>query len=335
MSRHQPQERGDDFDWFVAEDPAEWRTVTYDPQWFDHTALVAIDRQADMNSYVLGTLKELCAGLERAMGDDAVQTVVLSGEGDQAFCTGGNVNEYAEKYNAKPNGFMDWGEYYGRVFDLLLHCGMPVIARVNGVVAGGGWEFVAASDLAVATEDARFIAPGPRVGMTSVGGLSQWLPLHMSHKRSAEIVLLSEELTAEEAVETGAINEVVPADQLDATVERYLERMNELSPTSLQYYKTQHNWWKDLVWRQTWEQAKAWFSLNMGAAEPSEGLWSFKERREADMRSIRDDMADGLDPTVPHGPHRSTCGSCGSKYLPADSTFCLDCGAELDAPDEV
>jgi len=329
MAEERTVDTDDPYDWFVSADPDEWRTVSYDPAWYHRTALLTIDRPDDMNSYVLGTLKELCAGLERAMGDDAVQLLVLTGAGDRAFCTGGNVNEYAEKYNAKPRGFTEWGEYYGRVFDLILHCGIPVIARVNGVVAGGGWEFVSACDLAIATDDARFIAPGPRVGMTSVGGLSQWLPLHMSHKRSAELVLLSEEIDADEALAIGAINEVVPRDELDDRVHAYLDRMNELSPTSLSYYKVQHNYWKDLVWRTTWENAKAWFSLNMGAAEPSEGLWSFKERRTADMAAIRDELAEGRDPSVPHGPYRRTCEACGSAYLPADSNFCLECGAEL------
>lgn len=329
MTDEQSEDGVDEFDWFVAEDSDEWRTVDYDPEWYDHTARVAIDRPDDMNAYVLGTLKELSAGIERAMGDDSVQFVVLTGEGEAAFCTGGNVNEYAQKYNAKPNGFMEWGEYYGRVFDLILHCGMPVIARVNGVVAGGGWEFVSACDLAIATEDARFIAPGPRVGMTSVGGLSQWLPLHMSHKRSAEIVLMSSEIDADEAVEWGAINKAVPRDDLDEAVHAYLDRMNTLSPTSLQYYKTHHNWWKDLVWRLTWEHAKSWFSLNMGAAEPSEGLWSFKNREDVDMRRIRDDIGEGLDPTVPHGSYRKSCDECGTRYLPGESNYCLDCGAEL------
>lgn len=321
----------EEFDWFVAQDADDWRTVTYDPDWYDYTARIAIDRPDDMNSYVLGTLKEMCAGIERAMGDDGVQFIVLTGEGTDAFCTGGNVHEYAEYYNANPRGFQEWGEYYGRVFDLILHCGLPVLARVNGAVAGGGWEFVAACDLAIASNDARFISPGPRVGMTSVGGLSQWLPLHMSHKKSGEMVLLSSEIDAEEATELGAINKNVPKDELDEAVRDYLDRMKDLSATSLQYYKTHHNWWKDLVWRLTWEHAKSWFSLNMGAMEPSEGLWAFKEGRDADMTKMRDQIADGVDPSIPHGPYLSQCEDCGAEYLPNDSRFCLECGAELAA----
>lgn len=329
MTSQGSETQSDEFDWHVAEDPDDWRTVNYDPDWYDFTARIAIDRPEDMNSYVLGTLKELCAALEHAMGDERVQIIVLTGEGDEAFCTGGNVNEYAEKYNKRPMGFREWGEYYGRVFDLMLHCGIPIISKVNGAVAGGGWEFVSCTDMAVATEDAVFISPGPRVGMTSVGGLSQWLPLHMSHKKSAEMVLLSSSIDAEEAEDMGVINETVPGDELDARVYEYLDEMKTLSPTSLHYFKVQHNWWKDIVWRQTWEHAKSWFSLNMGSMEPSEGLWSFKENRDAEMEEIRESIADGTDPQVPHGPYIAECQECGSDYLPGESNYCLDCGAEL------
>lgn len=320
----------DRFDWQISSNPSEWRTVEYNPERHDFTAQVAIDRPDELNSYVLGTLKELCAAFEEAMGDPNVQFVVLTGTGDDAFCTGGNVDEYAEYYTSNSRQFLEWGEYYGRVFDLILHCGLPVISRVNGAVAGGGWEFVAATDLAIATEDARFIAPGPRVGMTSVGGLSQWLPLHMSHKKSSEIVLLSDELDAEEALEAGCVNRVVQRDELDAAVIEYLDRMKELSPTSLQYYKTHHNWWKDLVWRTTWEHAKSWFSLHMGHIEPAEGLWSFKEKRQPAMEQIRRDIADGMDPSTPHGALAESCEACGASYLPSESSYCLGCGSALD-----
>jgi enoyl-CoA hydratase/carnithine racemase len=189
---------------------------------------------------------------------------------------------------------------------------------------------VSCTDIAIATEDSRFIAPGPRVGMTSVGGLSQWLPLHMSHKKSAEIVLTSSELEAEEALEHGAVNELVPSDELDEKVREYLDEMKQLSPSALSYFKVHHNWWKEIVWRQTWEQAKAWFSLNMGSMEPTEGLGAFQDRRTPEMQAIRDEMAGGRDPRVPFGPYGTECPECGSEYLPDDSAFCLECGADLE-----
>ena len=275
-----------EYDWHAAEDPKDWRTVKYDPEWYDHTARVAINNPEEMNSYVKGTLRELCAGYEKAMGDDSVQFIVMTGVGDKAFCTGGNVNEYAEIYNRKPWKFWEWGEYYARVFDLIMHCGKPVITRINGAVAGGGWEFATCCDLAITVDYARFISPGPRVGMTSVGGLSQWLPLHMSIKKSAEMVFLSSQINAEEALKYGVVNAVVPKENLDNKVKEYIDKMKILSPSSLWYYKVQHNWWKELVWRLTWEHGKAWFSLNIGSMEPTEGLWAFKEKRKTEQTEL-------------------------------------------------
>lgn len=319
-----------EYDWQPDREPNKWRTVKYEPNWYEYTAKISINNAKEMNSYVLGTLKELCSAFEKAMGDEKVQFIIFTGEGDRAFCTGGNVNEYAEKYNKNPWKFWEWGEYYARVFDLIMHCGKPVIARVNGATAGGGFEFVACCDLAIASEDAVFISPGPRVGMTSIGGLSQWLPLHMGIKKSAELVLLSSQINAKQALDYGVVNEVVPKDKLDDKVREYIDRMKNLSPSSLWYYKVQHNWWKELVWRLTWEHGKAWFSLNIGSIEPSEGLWAFKQKRKVEMEKIRKIIAKGVDPRVPYGPYIVKCKKCNSEYLPEKSKFCLECGEKLE-----
>ncbi|MDQ7028491.1 MAG: enoyl-CoA hydratase/isomerase family protein [Ardenticatenia bacterium] len=303
--------------------------IVFDRKWHDHTALLAINRPHEYNSYTLTTLREMVSAIEEAMWDDDIQFIVLTGVGDKAFCTGGNVHEYAEEYTRKAADFWKWGEIYGRVFDMIMHCGKPVIARVNGAVAGGGFEFVAACDLAIAADHARFISPGPRVGMTSVGGLSQWLPLHIGVKRTAEIVMLSTEIDARTALEWGVVNAVVPLEELDNTVHEFLERMLSLSPSSLWYFKVHLNWWRDLVWRLTWEHAKAWFSLNIGSVEPSEGLWAFKERRPSRMREIRDRIGDGMDPRYPFGPLMKRCDACDAEFLPEHSKFCLNCGTAL------
>ena len=308
---------------------AEFKEIVYDKEWYDHTALIAINRPHEYNSYTLTTLKEMVAAIEDAMWDDNVQFIVLSGVGDKAFCTGGNVHEYAEEYTRKSSDFWKWGEIYGRVFDMIMHCGKPVIARVNGITAGGGFEFVTACDLAIASENARFISPGPRVGMTSIGGLSQWLPLHIGLKRAAEIVMLSSEIDAKTALEWGIVNDVVPLEKLDERVKEVLDRMLELSASSLWYFKVHLNWWRDLVWRLTWEHGKAWFSLNIGSVEPSEGLWAFKEKRKSRMREIRDRIGQGMDPRYPYGPLMKKCQKCGADFLPDSSKFCLVCGAEL------
>lgn len=308
---------------------SENKDVLYEKGWYTHTALIAIDNPREHNSYLLGTLRGMIAAFEDAMWDDDVQFIVLTGTGDRAFCTGGNVREYAEIYGKKPADWWKWGEIYGRFLDTILHCGKPVIARINGVVAGGGFEFVAASDLAIAAEHARFISPGPRVGMTSIGGLSQWLPLHVGLKRAAEIVMLSGEIDARRALEWGIVNDVVPYERLDTRIKEIIDCMLDLSPTSLHYFKVHLNWWRDIVWRTTWEHAKEFFSLNIGGIEPNEGLRAFLEKRPRRYREIRSEIARGVDPRYPYGPYVRSCDACGAAHLPLSSTYCLRCGAKL------
>ena len=309
--------------------PGAYREIRYETGWHDHTALVTIDRPKQHNSYTLTTLKELISAFDAAMWDDDVQFIVLTGSGDKAFSTGGNADEYANEYGKKPSDWWKWGEIYGRFLDAILHCGKPVICRISGIVAGGGLEFVAAADLAVAADHSRFLSPGPRVGMTSIGGLSQWLPLHIGLKRTAELVMLSKEIDAKKALEWGIVNDVVPRSELDARVQGMIDGMLDLSPTSLHYFKVHMNWWRDIVWKPTWEHAKEFFSLNLGSVEPVEGLAAFIEKRDRRYRALRDEIGKGLDPRYPYGPYSGRCARCGAAHLPRSSEYCLKCGAKL------
>ena len=306
-----------------------YKDIVYQKGWHTHTSMVAINRPNDHNSYLLNTLREMIDAFDDSMWDDNIQFIVLTGTGDKAFCTGGNVDEYANTYGKKPADWWKWGEIYGRFLDVILHCGKPVISRINGIVAGGGLEFVAASDLAVSSDRARFLSPGPRVGMTSIGGLSQWLPLHIGLKRTAELVMLSSEIDAAKAHEWGIANFVVPHQELDSKVKELIDGMLDLSPTSLHYFKVHLNWWRDLVWKTTWEHAKEFFSMNLGSIEPTEGLSAFIEKRPRKYKEIRDAIAQGVDPRYPHGPNSMKCSKCNEKYLPLGSKYCLNCGSKL------
>jgi Enoyl-CoA hydratase/carnithine racemase len=308
---------------------AQFKDIIYDPRWYEHTAMIMINRPKNLNAYTLNTIREIVTALEMAMNDDYVQFIVITGAGDRAFCVGGDVFEYGEVYRRKPNDWWKYGEYYGRMLEMIMHVGKPVIARVNGYVAGGGFEILAASDLAIAAEHAKFLSPGPRVGMTSVGGLSQWLPLHAGLKRTSYLVLVSREIDAKTAYEWGLVNDVVPYEKLDDKVKEYIDSMLDLSPTSLQYFKIQVNWWRDIVWHSTWEHARIFFAMNIGSIEPSEGMVSFMYKKPKNMRGVRDDIGRGVDPRYPYGPLTVTCPKCGAKYLPENSKYCLVCGAKL------
>lgn len=310
----------------------EFKDIVYDNKWFDYTALVMINRPKRLNAYTLNTLRELCKAMETAMWDDNVQIIVITGAGDRGFCTGGDVVEYAETYTRKPSEFYKWFDSYFRFFDLIRQCGKPVIARVNGTVAGGGNEIHLACDLSIAAEHVRFIQPGPRVGMTSIGGATQWLPITVGIRRASWMCFVSDFIDAKTALDWGLVNQVVPYSELDDAVKKLARTLLGLSPSSLRNAKNHINLWKDWMWALTIQQCREWFSVHAGSVEPALGMWYYsKEKRGPDYLDIglRKFIADGGDTRIPHGPLIRSCSKCGAKYLPESFKFCGICGAEL------
>src|SRR5512134_3352088 len=140
-------------------------------------ARITINRPARFNAYSTECLRELAAAFQQASFDDAVGVIVLTGAGDSAFCTGGDVKEYAERYIGRPRDYWKYMALFRAYIDSILSTGKPVIARINGIAVGGGNESVLACDLAVAAAHAYLGQVGTRVGSVACGGATQWLPL--------------------------------------------------------------------------------------------------------------------------------------------------------------
>src|SRR3990172_2168436 len=139
-------------------------------------ATVTIRRPKGYNAYSLNTLKEMREAFRQASFDDEVYVIVLTGEGDKAFCTGGDVDEYASVYTKRPRDYWKYMVVFQEAVDALRDCGKPTIARVNGVCAGGGNELHMACDLSVAADDVDFLQVGTKVGSVAAGGGAPGLP---------------------------------------------------------------------------------------------------------------------------------------------------------------
>src|SRR6266498_4698668 len=103
-------------------------------------ARVTINRPARYNAYSTSCLEELARALRDAAFDDAVGVIVLTGAGDRAFCTGGDVREYAEEYVARPRDYWKYMGLFRGYLEAILDSGKPTIARINGMAVGGGNE---------------------------------------------------------------------------------------------------------------------------------------------------------------------------------------------------
>ena len=291
-------------------------------------AKITLNRPQRYNAYTATELTEVCEALHDVMVDDNIAVLVITGAGDKAFCTGGDAGDYSTKYPKRPHEFYNWWEYYERMLYLIRTCGKPVIARINGVVAGGGNEINLACDISVAADHSRFIQPGTRTGSVSAGGATQWLPLVIGDKRSRWMVMVGDEINAQTALDWGLVNEVVPYDKLDEAVDGICQKLIDKFPDCMRYTKVQCNFWTDLAWT-TFQHARDWLTIHYATGEPIEGFGAFLEKRKVDYRGMRKISADGGSHTYVHGAPFGKCEKCGAKYLPDDFEYCGKCGAKL------
>ncbi|MCL0092173.1 enoyl-CoA hydratase-related protein [Dehalococcoidia bacterium] len=308
----------------------DFREIIYEKDYDKWVARITLNRPKRYNAYTGTELVEICEALHDALVDDGVAVLVITGAGDRAFCTGGDAATYSVIYPERPHEFYYWWEYYERMLYLIRTLGKPVIARLNGVVAGGGNEINLACDISIAAEHARFIQPGTRVGSVSAGGASQWLPLTIGDKRTRWMLMIGDEIDAKTALEWGLVNVVVPYDQLDEAVDNARQKLVEKFPDCLRYTKVQCNFWGDLAWT-TMQHARDWLSVHYATGEPIEGFNAFLEKRKVDFAGMREMSKRGLSHSYyPYGAPLKTCPQCGAKYLPQAFEFCGKCGAKLE-----
>jgi enoyl-CoA hydratase/carnithine racemase len=295
----------------------------------DWIARITFNRPEVYNAYTTRTIQELMLAFKDAMWDDRVAVIVLTGAGDKAFCTGGDVKEYAEVFTQRPRDYWKWMSEFIECHDLLRNIGKPTIARINGIVAGGGNEFNMSCDLAVMSERATIRQVGTRVGSVAAGGATQWLPIMVGDRRAREMLLTCEPIDARTALDWGLVNRVVPQEQLDDAVSELAAKLIDKFPECTRYTKTQVNFWKEMAWSQTIRHAQDWLSLHFATTEPYEGMKAFVEKRQPHYRAMREKAVDGA-PEFLFGPYAQTCPSCGTQGLPAEFHFCGQCGATIN-----
>src|SRR4029079_13134372 len=183
------------------------------------TAVITINRPERYNAFRGRTVDELIRGFRSAWADHRGQAVILTGAGDKAFCTGGDVKQRAETgdYGPTESGVFEIDALHRLIRDVP----KPVIAAVNGLAIGGGHVLHVLCDLTIASETARFGQVGPRVGSFDAGFGTTYLARVVGEKRAREIWMLSRRYDASTAERWGLVNQVVPAAELRAEVRRW------------------------------------------------------------------------------------------------------------------
>jgi naphthoate synthase len=215
---------------------AEYEDIRYELSG-DGIAKITIDRPEVRNAFRPQTVVELSSAFERAREDSSVGVIIFTGEGPLAFCSGGDQRVRGDQgYETEP------GSGVGRFHITDLHVQIrrlpkPVVAMVAGYAVGGGHVLHLVCDLTIAADNARFGQTGPRVGSWDGGFGASLLRDLVGTKKAKEIWLLCRQYDAEQALDMGLVNTVVPLERLEEETVGWCREMLALSPFALRLVK--------------------------------------------------------------------------------------------------
>jgi len=204
-------------------------------EYFEGIAKITINRPRYRNAFTPDTIKEIIEAMVYCRESQDIATVILTGEGDKAFCAGGdqnvkNIAGYIGKDGVPRLNVLDLQK-------LIRSLPKPVVAMVNGFAIGGGHVLHVVCDLSIASENAIFGQTGPKVGSFDAGFGSSYLARIVGQKKAREIWFLCKQYSAAEALEMGLVNTVVPFDQLEDETVAWCKKMMEHSPLALRMIK--------------------------------------------------------------------------------------------------
>ncbi len=191
----------------------------------DNVAWITLNRPESFNAIGLDSMKELHDIANRCGSDRAVRAAVLTGAGDKAFCAGGDVAGFAKDPEHVDLLIKDMTTYLHMAISRFAWMDAPLVAMVNGVAAGAGLSLVAACDLAIAADTARFTSAYTQIGLSPDGSSSYFLSRMLGTRRAAELYLTNRTLSAQEALDWGLVNQVVAPGALRETVAALAARL--------------------------------------------------------------------------------------------------------------
>ncbi len=247
----------------------------------DGIRTLTLNRPEKRNALSAELVDALMQALSQASADEECRVVLLTGAGDRAFCAGGDLDP-----RAAAGGPIAMHESRGRFAELIREfrrCSRPIVAQVQGHVAGGGMGLVAACDLAIAADDVTFSTPEIRVGlfpMMIMTLLNRTIP----RKNLLEMMLTGEKISANRAVELGFINRAVPRAQLDESARALAAKVASFSPAVLKLGREAFHRMEDLPVDDALDYLCGQLTLNTLTEDAAEGMLAFMMKRPAEWK---------------------------------------------------
>jgi enoyl-CoA hydratase len=240
-------------------------------------ATIALDDPDTRNALSDAMLDGLTAAFERARDDDAVRCVVLTSTHEKVFSSGGNLAGFAADVPLA-HKHADIGKF-PRLFDLIGGLGKPVLCAANGHVLAGALGLALACDLVVAREGATFGTPEINVGVFPFM-IMALIYRNVGRKKTNELLLLGERISAQEAERLGIVNRVVPADEFDAAVADWAGRLASKSPVLMRLGKDAMFRQQDMAFDDALDFLRAQLTIAFSTEDIQEGVRAFFEKRE-------------------------------------------------------
>jgi enoyl-CoA hydratase len=244
-------------------------------------ALLTINRPRKMNSMTTGTLTELRQAVVEADAEQDISVIILTGSGDRAFSAGFDIVNVPDVSIAESRDLHIRNSVFSKA---LMEIGKPIIAAVNGMALGAGFEITLLCDLTVAAESAIFGMPELAIGAYP-GTIAPTLLCHLvGIKKARELLLTGRQIGAQEAASLGLVNEVVPAEKL---IERAFELARELigmAPIPMTMFKTKTNSMLRVLLEEEMSQFVEMQALVFDTLDFREGLAALKEKRKPVFR---------------------------------------------------
>lgn len=248
----------------------------------DGVATISINRPEVLNAFRGRTIEELIHAFDDAGWDRSIGVVVLTSEGDRAFCVGGDQGVHDGQYDGRGTIGMPVEQLHSIIRDIP----KPVIAKVKGYAIGGGNVLVTLCDLCIAADNAVFGQAGPKVGSVDPGWGTTYLAHAVGEKKAREIWYLCRKYGAAEALGIGLCNTVVPLAELDQEVNKWCREILEKSPTALAIAKKSFNAGTEHI-RGIGNLGMQALSLFYNTEESREGVKAFTEKRKPDFRGVK------------------------------------------------
>ena len=244
-------------------------------------AIVTINRPAVLNALNTPTTDDLRRAILELKRDAAVRVVIITGAGEKAFVAGADINELAALKPAQGKEHSQRGQH---VLDLIENLGKPVIAAVNGFALGGGCELAMACTLRIAADTARFGQPEINLGIVPGYAGTQRLSRLVGKGVALDLLLTGRQIKADEALQIGLVNKVVPAAQLMTEAKALAAELASKAPVALQFIIEAVNRGLEMPFDKAQFLEATLFGLVASTGDMREGTRAFLEKRKAQFK---------------------------------------------------